>query len=124
MAYDLYTAERITRMLEDKKVDFFEKKMFGGLCYMVDNKMCMGLLHDKKRESDFLMARVGEAASEECLTRDGSQPMDFTGRPMKGYVFVRPEGYDMEEDMEFWVAKCLAFNPEAVASKKKPKKAK
>lgn len=71
-----------------------------------------------------MMARVGGDASETCLAREGAQPMDFTGRPMKDYIFVRPEGYDLDADLEWWVDTCLAFNPMAVASKKRKPKAK
>ena len=54
--------------------------------------------------------------------RKGCQPMDFTGRPMKGYAFITPEGYDDEDDLEFWVDLAIAFNPLAKASKKRTKK--
>jgi hypothetical protein len=56
------------------------------------------------------MARVGEDAFEECLNRPGARLMDFTGRPMKGYIFVYEEGIDNETDLDFWAEKALAFN--------------
>lgn len=122
MAYDEYQAERITQILNAKKADFFSKKMMGGLCFMVDNKMLCGMHIDKKTGGNLLMARVGTAVYEEVLELPGAMPMDFTGRPMKGYVFVTPEGCDRDEDLEFWIQKCLDFNPDAKASKKKKKK--
>jgi len=113
MAYNQYVQERIERILNDKSVVFEAKKMMGGLCYMVDDKMCFGIVKD-----DF-MARVGIEASEKLLEKHGARPMDFTKRPMKGYLFVAPEGVDFEEDLEFWVDQCLEFNPKAKPSKKR-----
>lgn len=123
MPYDQHTAERVSRILQERHADFYEKRMFGGLCFMVDDKMCVGLMYEKKRETDLLMARVGEERYEAAIAKGGAMPMDFTGRPMKGYIFVTPDGYDLESDLEWWVDQCLAFNPEAKASKKRtPKK--
>ncbi len=124
MAYDEYTADRVARILTDRKVNFYGKKMFGGICYMVEEKMCCGILFNKKKDTDLMMARVGEEAYPEAIKRDGAQPMEFTGRPMRGYIFVIPDGYDTDEDLEYWVDLCLAFNPMAKASKKKVKKSK
>ena len=56
------------------------------------------------------------------MERTGCHPMDFTGRPMKGYVFVTPEGYDSVDDLEYWINLILAFNPFAKQSKKRKKK--
>jgi len=122
MAYDQHTADRIQRILEEKKVDFFSKKMFAGLVFMVDNKMACGVHFDKKKDTDLLMARIGDAASEEALLRNGCHPMDFTGRPMKDFVFITPDGYDMEADLEYYIELVLQFNPLAKASKKPAKK--
>jgi len=122
MAYDEYTAERIHRILKDRKADYFAKKMFAGLVFMIDEKMACGVHFDKKKETDLLMARIGGDASVNALKRSGCHPMDFTGRPMKGYVFVTPEGYDSEEDLTYYIDLCLQFNPLAKASKKKAKK--
>ncbi len=116
MAYDEHLADRIGTILERRQANFFEKKMFGGLCYMVEEKMCVGIVKNE------LMARVGPDAMEEAIQREHCRDMDFTGRPMKGYVFVNPEGIDRDEDLEFYVDLCLAFNPLAKASKKKKKK--
>ncbi len=119
MAYSEYLADRIRQLLNEKGVNFFEKKMMGGLCFMVNEKMCCGIHFDKKREMDLLMARIGEDASGKALEKEGCLPMDFTGRPMKGYVFITPDGIDMEEDLDYWLQLCLDFNPMAKASKKK-----
>lgn len=122
MAYDKYQAERIRQILEAKKVSFIEKNMMGGWCVMVDDKMLCGLLQDKETHDALLMARVGEDAHEFALKKMGAQQMTFTGRPMKGYVFVRGEGMDRQDDLENWIHACLSFNPMAIASKKKTKK--
>lgn len=121
MAYDEFLADRLRRTFKVKNADFFEKKMFGGLCFMMDDKMCCGIHFDKKKETDLLMARIGEGASVEALKREGCHPMDFTGRPMKGYVFITPDGYDSDKDLEYWLQLCIDFNPLAKASKKRKK---
>ena len=121
MAYDEHSADRIRRFFQERKIAYLEKKMMGGLCFMVDDKMCVGTHIDKKTETPLLMARIGESAVEEVKTRSGYRPMDFTGRPMKGYVFVTPDGMDMDEDLEYWLQLALDFNPFAKASKKRKK---
>lgn len=115
MAYSELLADRVRQILADKGIGFLEKKMMGGLCFMVDGKMCMGVVKED------LMARIGPDAQEAALKKPGSRAMDFTGRPLKGYVFVAPEGVDMDNDLSYWVQACLDFNPLAKASKKKKK---
>jgi len=113
MAYDELLADRIRNTLAEKKVYARELKMMGGLCFMVDEKMCVGIVKNN------LMARIGVDSYENALGKKGVQPMDFTGRPMNGYVFIDPEGVDMDEDLEYWVQLCLDYNPLAKSSKKK-----
>jgi len=113
MAYNEYLQERINSILNEKRVQFDGRKMMGGLCYMIDDKMCMGIIGDD------LMARVGPEAYDELMGMEHVREMDFTKRPMKGYVYVAPEGIDYEDDLEFWVQKSLDFNPIAKSSKKK-----
>jgi hypothetical protein len=122
MAYDEYLGERITRIMQAKGADFFAKNMMGGLIFMVDNKMCVGIHHDKKYQDNLVMARIGLVAYETEIKKEETLPMDFTGRPMGGYIFVTPEGYDSDDDLEYWVQKALDFNPEAKASKSKKQK--
>ncbi len=122
MAYDAYFGERITKILESKKVDFFSKPMMGGLLFMMDNKMLCGIHIDKKYSDSLLMARIGEAAYEAEFKKEVCLPMDFTGRPMRGYIYVTPEGYDLDEDLEHWVQLCIDFNPLAKQSPSKKKK--
>lgn len=113
MAYNEFLADRIRHFLSDKKVMVEEKKMMGGLCFMVNDKMCAGVVGEK------LMARIDPDLFQLALNRTGCHEMDFTGRPMKGFVFVDPEGTDMDEDLEYWIQLCLDFNPKAKSSKKK-----
>jgi len=113
MAYDEYLADRIKSVLTEKKVNFEEKKMMGGLTFMVNDKMCVGIVKDD------LMARIDPELYQEVLKKKGCKEMNFTGRPMKGYVFIEPEGIDSEEELEYWVQLCLDFNPFAKSSKKK-----
>jgi TfoX/Sxy family transcriptional regulator of competence genes len=115
MAYDEFLAERIRRAFKEKGVEVVEKKMMGGICYLVDDKMCAGVIQNS------LMARIGTEAYDDALNKNGCKPMDFTGRPMKGFVYVQPEGIDMEEDLSEWIQLCLDFNPKAKSSKKKKK---
>lgn len=115
MAYDTYLEERITRILEEKRVVFLAKKMMGGLCYMVDDKMCVGIVKEQ------LMARVGADFYADALQVAHANEMNFTGRAMKGYVFIDADGLDTDDQLEFWVQKCLDFNPLAKSSKKKKK---
>ena len=113
MAFDNYLQERIELILNEKGIPFVAKKMMGGLCFMVDDKMCVGIIKND------LMARVGGDTYEELMRVKGARPMDFTKRPMQGYLFISPEGIDFDRDLEFWIEKALAFNPMAKSSKKR-----
>lgn len=113
MAYDEYLAERILKTLHDKQVLFEEKKMMGGLTFMVDGKMCVGIIKND------MMVRINPEIYEEALKKPGCKEMDFTGRPMKGYVMIEPDAIDMDEDLDYWIQLCLDFNPLAKSSKKK-----
>jgi len=120
--YDEYLAERITRFFDEKKANYYTKKMMGGLCFMVNDKMACGIHFDKKKETDLLMARIGEEAHNANIEKPGCHPMDFTGRPMRGYVFITPDAFDLDEDLYYWLQLCLDFNPQAKMSKKRKKK--
>lgn len=122
MAYDEFLADRIRQLLKEKRVGFSELKMMGGLCFKVDNKMLCGIHTDKKYGDNLLMARIGEDAYINALEKPECLPMDFTGRPMRGYIFVTPNGFDTDKELSYWVDLCLAFNPFAKASKPRKKK--
>lgn len=113
MAYNELLADRIRKVLNDKKVKAEEKKMMGGLCFMVDDKMCVGIIKDS------LMARIDPVFYTEALSLKGCREMDFTGRPMKGFVQVEPIGIDLEDELVYWIDLCLEFNPRAKSSKKR-----
>ena len=113
MAYDEHLADRIKQILKESNAAFEEKKMFGGICYMVDEKMCVGVVKND------LMARIDPDIQEKVLKEKGCREMDFTHRPMKGFVFVSPEGIDLDTDLNKWVKRCLEYNPMAKSSKKK-----
>ncbi len=122
MAYDDYLADRIRQSLNEKRTPFTEMKMMGGLCFKVDNKMLCGIHIDKKYGDSLLMARIGEQAYEKEILKDYCLPMDFTGRPMRGYIFITPDGFDSEIDLSYFLDLCIAFNPLAKASKSRKKK--
>jgi hypothetical protein len=121
MAYDEFLGDRIRQVLKERRTSFSELKMMGGLCFKVDEKMLCGIHIDKKFGDSLLMARIGEDAYEEQIQKPNCLPMDFTGRPMKGYIFATPLGFDSDDDLAYWIDQCLAFNPLAKASKKKKK---
>jgi TfoX/Sxy family transcriptional regulator of competence genes len=113
MSYDEQLATRVRGALaRQRNVD--EKKMMGGLTFMVNGKMCVGILNDD------LMARIDPAVHDEAVKKKGCREMDFTGRPMKGFVFVGPEG--TKTGLAGWVRLALDFNARAKASKKTKKK--
>jgi len=114
MAYDEYLGDRINQILQSKNVNYYDKKMMGGLVFMVNNKMCFGIHIDKKYSDSLLMAKIGTEAYETEIKKDVCLPMDFTGRPMKGYIFITPKGFDMKKDLEYWIEKALDFNLKSI----------
>lgn len=101
MAYDEQLAERVRAILAPNMPD--ERKMFGGLAFMVRGHMTVGVLAEE------LMVRVGPDAHDEALQQPHARPMDFTGRPMNGFVFVAPPGYADEASLTAWVERGLKF---------------
>lgn len=124
MTYDEFLADRARQLLKEKSVSFSEKKMMGGLCFMVDDKMCFGMHIDKGTNSSLLMARVGLDNYKKALKKEHCMEMNFTGRSMKGYVFITEDGIDLDDDFNYWIQMCLDFNPIAKSSKKKSTKKK
>ncbi len=102
MAYDEGLACRVAEALTG--VDgVVEKKMFGGMAFMVRGNMAAGILGDR------LMVRVGKEAYEEVLAEPHCGPMDFTGRPMRGFVVVEAEGIASDVDLSDWVDRGVGF---------------
>jgi TfoX/Sxy family transcriptional regulator of competence genes len=113
MAYDEPLATRVRAFFTRRGTGFEEKRMMGGLCFMVGGKMCVGV------EKERLMARIDPDEYESALRRKGCGPMDFTGRPMRGFVFVTGEGLRSERELTRWLKLALEFNPRANSSKAK-----
>ena len=113
MAYDEKLADRVRELiaLTHKKIE--EKRMFGGLCFMVNDKMCVGV------EQERLMVRLDPQRYDEVMEKEGCKPMDFTGKVMKGFVFVEKDVLSTKKKLEYWIGLALEYNKIAKASKKK-----
>jgi len=96
MAYDEGLAERIRGIVADRH-DVSEKRMFGGIAFMIRGHMSIGIVKDD------LMVRVGPEAHDNLVRRPHARPMDFTGRPMKGFLYVASPGLEADADLERWV---------------------
>ncbi len=116
MAYNEKLAANVRELIALTHKNVEEKAMFGGLCFMVNNKMCVGV------EKDRLMVRLNPANYDEVMEKEGCKPMDFTGRIMKGYVFVDAEVLTTKRKLDYWVQLALEYNKIAKASKRKTKK--
>jgi TfoX/Sxy family transcriptional regulator of competence genes len=102
MSYDEKLAARVRRLLAGRH-DVVEKKMFGGLCFMVNGKMCCGIT-----ATDF-MVRVGKADYDDALGQPHARPMDFTGRPLAGMIYVGRDGLRSDAALGAWVGRGLTF---------------
>jgi TfoX/Sxy family transcriptional regulator of competence genes len=102
MAYDEGLAERLREFFSTRK-DVAEKKMFGGIAFMVSGNMCCGVVNDT------LMARVGPDQYEAALNKPHARKMDFTGKPLKGFVYVAAEGFESDKELAGWIKRCLNF---------------
>ena len=102
MAYDEGLGQRIRERLEDRP-GISEKKMFGGLCFLASGNMCCGIVVDE------LMVRVGPSAYADCLARPHAREMDFTGKAMKGMVYVATAGFECDAGLDSWLERGLAF---------------
>lgn len=102
MAYDERLAARLRSMLEGNGA-VVEKRMFGGVAFLVNGNMSVGV------HKDWLIARLSAEAAAEALSRPGAKVMDLTGRPMKGWLMVAPDGVPDEESLRAWVDESVAF---------------
>jgi TfoX/Sxy family transcriptional regulator of competence genes len=116
VAYNELLAKRMRNSLTALDTRYVEKKMFGGLAFMVGNKMCCGIVKDD------LMVRVVDDRYEEVLLKPGAREMDFTGRPMKGFVFVSDEGLPTEKSLRDWLKLGIEFGATAKKTAKKKRK--
>jgi len=111
VAYNEQLAERI-RVIIGKGPGISERRMFGGIAFMLNGNMFCGITRDD------LMVRLGPDRFEEALASPAARPMDFTGRPMKGMVFVGPDGYGTDEKLRGWVEETLEYARRLPAKKK------
>ena len=102
MAYDDELAERLREVFSNR-LDIEEKKMFGGLAFLMNGNMCCGVI-DKN-----VVLRLGKQGAEKALEERHTREMDFTGTPLASMVYLRPAGYKTDEDLRGWVKRAVDF---------------
>jgi TfoX/Sxy family transcriptional regulator of competence genes len=112
MAYSEILANRLRGKFAEYE-DLVEKPMMGGLTFMLNGKMCVGIIKDE------LMCRIDPDLHHEAIEKPGCRTMDFTKKPMRGYVMIDQTGIQSTRDFNYWVDLAIAFNAKAKASKKK-----
>ena len=115
MAFNETLADRVRELISAREENVEEKRMFGGLCFMVNDKMCVGV------ETSRLMVRFNPALTEEVMEKEGCTPMDFTNKVMKGYAFVDITALNTKKKLEYWINLALDYNKIAKASKPRKK---
>ncbi len=115
MAFDETLSQRVRSLLIGR-AGYAERKMFGGIAFMLDSKMCFGVLNDE------LVARVSAADYAAALKQPQVRPMDFTGRPMKGYLYIAAAAIADDGSLAMWVDRCVSFVTTLPAKTPKPKK--
>lgn len=114
MAYNEKIADRIRTALSGTK-KLVEKKMFGGIAFMVNEKMCLGV------DKDDIMLRCEPEMTDELLSKKGARPFDLTGKPMKGWLLISADVTSNKKDFDFWVKTAVEANKKATVSAKKKK---
>jgi TfoX/Sxy family transcriptional regulator of competence genes len=112
MAYNEALADRVRKKLA-KLPNIEEKTMMGGLTFMFNNKMCVGIIKDE------LMCRIDPSLHASVVEKNGCRTMDFTKRPMKGYIMVDDNAMKTQQDFDYWIDLALDFNKRAKSSKRK-----
>ena len=102
MPYDEGLAQRLREALADR-TDVVEKRMFGGIVFMISGNMCCGVVGEE------LMARVGPEQYSKALQRPHAREMDFTGKPLKGFIYVGVDGIATDAELEAWIGLCVQF---------------
>ena len=102
MAYNASVADRIRRCLGRRRA-LTERKMFGGISFLLGGRMCCGVIGDD------LVIRVGPQGYQQAVGEPHARPMDFTGRPLRGFVYVAPAGYQSDKALMRWVQRAIAF---------------
>ena len=116
MAYNIKLADRLRKYLAGfPKLKIEEKKMFRGVAFMVNGKMCVNV------SGENLMCRFDPALQDEVAEKIGYEPMVMKGKELKGYCYVQPIGFKLKKDFEYWIGLCLAYNERAKTSMKKKK---
>jgi TfoX/Sxy family transcriptional regulator of competence genes len=113
MAYSERLAQRVREFFAAKNIEFEEKKMFSGICFMVNDKMCAGV------QKDQLMLRIDPSLVEPAAEQEGCTPMDMNGKIMKSFLLVEESALARKTKLEYWLQLALDFNPLAKSSKKK-----
>jgi len=114
MAYSEKLADKVRERLAGLP-NIEEKQMMGGLTFMLNGKMCVGIIKDE------LMCRIDPAIHETAIAKTGCRTMDFTNRPMSGFIMVDERGMKSKKNFDYWIDLALEFNKKAKASKKKKK---
>ena len=114
MPFDKVLANRIAEKLMDLP-DVEEKIMFSGLVFMVNGKMCIGVMKDK------IMLRINPETLNSLRDKDGWEHMTMGGKQMNGYILVSEDVINQNKELDYWINLALEFNPLAKASKKKAK---
>jgi len=115
MAYNEELSLRVQKRLIELNTNFIEKKMFGGIAFMINDKMCIGIMKEE------LMLRVMDAEYEILLERNHVSPMNFTGKTMKGFLFIEEEGLKKETALNQWIDYGLEFATYGIVKSKKKK---
>jgi TfoX/Sxy family transcriptional regulator of competence genes len=114
MAYNLNLAEKIrNRLIDISPIE--EKEMMGGLAFMYNGKMCVGIIKDE------MMCRIDPQLFDWALEQNACREMDFTGRPMKGWVMIEEAGINHPHEFNQWIQMALEFNKKAKKTLKKKK---
>jgi TfoX/Sxy family transcriptional regulator of competence genes len=112
MAYDEHLANRVREKFYDLP-NVVEKEMMGGLTFMYNDKMCVGIIKDE------LMCRIDPEIQDDVIEKVGCRMMDFTKRPMKGYIMIDENGMRTQKDFNYWIELALDYNVKAKSIKKK-----
>ena len=102
MAYSKSLAERM-RGIVSRRRGISEKKMFGGICFLLNGNMCVGVWKNS------LIARLGQEQGDEALLEPHVKKMDITGKPMKGWVIVEPDGIEDDKQLSHWIELAITF---------------
>ena len=102
MAYDEPLAERVRKRIA-KKPGYMERKMFGGVCFLINGNMCTGAWNGS------LVVRLDKEMHEQTQAEPHTRPMNITGKVMKGWALVEPAGIESDDDLKAWVRRAAAF---------------